>query len=181
MKFLTLCRVVRPAAAFGQRVLAVPWVSRMQQLGCIYYFTRTRVLDGRGGWSGQLKRQHDANACRWYNGCIRVSAFYMPSRNSRQATSVSTGRYECWDTGWPRRWVDAGPPMTRAQPWEFAAVGLQLEMFSTVLICRPDDEMPGKHGKIARHRRLFRDEKYSSIRRRPERFNSPGWKEFPSR
>ena len=39
--------------------------------------------------------------------------------------------------------------MTRAQPWEFAAVGLQLEMFSTVLIFRPDDEMPGKHGKIA--------------------------------
>lgn len=38
--------------------------------------------------------------------------------------------------------------MTRAQPWEFAAVGLQLEMFCTVLIFRPDDEMPGKHEKI---------------------------------
>lgn len=41
-----------------------------------------------------------------------------------------------------------GRPMTRAQPWEFAAVGLQLEMFCTVLIFRPDDEMPGKHEKI---------------------------------
>lgn len=33
--------------AFSQRVIAVPRVSRMQQLGCIYYFTRTRVLYGR--------------------------------------------------------------------------------------------------------------------------------------
>lgn len=48
-----------------------------------------------------------------------------------QATSFSLAYTY---TGWPRWWVDAGPPMTRAQPWEFAAVRLQLEMFCTVLI-----------------------------------------------
>ena len=50
-------------------------------------------------WSGRLKRQQDANACctrphrRVCNGCIGVLGFDMPSRNSRQATSVSTPGY----------------------------------------------------------------------------------------
>lgn len=57
-----------------------------------------------------------------------------------------------------------GRPMTRAQPWEFAAVGLQLEMFCTVLIFRPDDEMPGKHEKIVAAHGFPAGWKISSIR-----------------
>lgn len=62
-----------------------------------------------------------------------------------------------------------GRPMTRAQSWEFAAVGLQLEMFCTVLIFRPDDEMPGKHEKIVATTVFRVDEKYRRFDRRHRR------------
>lgn len=136
---------------FGQRLLAVPWVQQRGiqiQPGCIYYFTGTRVLYG-SGWSGRLKRQHDTGRVvdattteeASVEGCAR-RVLHAATVNG-EATSFPRPIRIQGGCGWTQ-----GRPMTRAQPWEFAAVGLQLEMFCTVLIFRPDDEMPGKHEKI---------------------------------
>lgn len=59
----------------------------IQQPGCIYYFTGTRVLYG-SGWSGLVKRQHDTGRVvdatttsgRGMHRWRASAAFYMPPR-----------------------------------------------------------------------------------------------------
>lgn len=100
--------------AFGQRLLTVPWVQRgIQQPGCIYYFTGTRVLYG-SGWSGLVKRQHDTGRVvdatttsgRGMHRWRASAAFYMPPRLTARLLHRFHGRYGY--TG--RVWVDVGPP-----------------------------------------------------------------------
>lgn len=83
--------------AFGQRLLTVPWVQRgIQQPGCIYYFTGTRVLYG-SGWSGLVKRQHDTGRVvdatttsgRGMHRWRASAAFYMPPRRGYYIVSTA--------------------------------------------------------------------------------------------
>lgn len=128
----------------------------------------TSTLWERMKWPVKTATRYRTRCRRNYNeealveGCAR-RVLHAATVNG-EATSFPRPIRIQGGCGWTQ-----GRPMTRAQPWEFAAVGLQLEMFCTVLIFRPDDEMPGKHEKIVGSTVFRVDEKYRRFDRRHRR------------